>query len=112
MRNVEIHHLDGEELNTEPQNLAWMCRSCNVVIGRVMQRHGLGRRTRQYNPDSRGARTLAQWVTAVLALHGESQTMKVADAIALVHATPPEQRSRFAREIWRIRRDRGTDRRG
>ncbi|MGH9676566.1 MAG: hypothetical protein ACRD36_05640 [Candidatus Acidiferrum sp.] len=75
-----------------------------------MKRAGLGRRTRQYNPDSPGARTLAQWVTAVLALHGESNAMDTTDAVALVHATPPEQRSRFAREIWRIRREHGTGR--
>ena len=41
---------------------------------------------------------------------GEGGTMAVADAVAMIHATPPEQRSRFAKEIWAIRRRRGTDR--
>ena len=31
------------------------------------------------------------------------------DAVSMIHATPPEQRSRFAKEIWRKRRAHGTD---
>lgn len=109
-RNAIAHHIDGDEQNTTPENLVWACRGCNAVIAATMKRAGLGVRVRQYNPDSPGARTLGQWVQAVLALHGESSGMSTADAVALVHDTPPEQRSRFAREIWRIRRERGTDR--
>jgi hypothetical protein len=36
--------------------------------------------------------------------------MPVAEAVQLIRATPPEQRSQFAREIWAKRRQRGTDR--
>jgi hypothetical protein len=32
--------------------------------------------------------------------------MDVTDAVAMVRATPPERRSEFASQIWRIRRDR------
>ena len=35
--------------------------------------------------------------------------MEPAAAIAIIHATPPDVRSRFAKRIWRIRRERGTD---
>jgi hypothetical protein len=28
----------------------------------------------------------------------------------IIHETPPERRSEFAKEIWRRRRERGTDR--
>ena len=111
VRTVEVHHLDGEERNTDPANLVWACRRCNTLIAFVMKRAGIGRRTRQFNPDSEGAQTLAQWVTAVLALHGKSDAMSLQDAITLVRATPADQRSRFAQSIWRIRRERGTDRR-
>jgi hypothetical protein len=88
----------------------WACRSCNTTIGIALKRAGLGRRTRQFNPKAQGARTLAQWVTAVLSLKGESEAMDQASAIEVIHATPQERRSRFAQEIWRLRRERGTDR--
>src|SRR6516225_8298203 len=58
---VEVGHVDGEERNTHPHNLMWTCRSCNVRCGVTPKRAGLGRRTRQYNPEGEGAKTLAQW---------------------------------------------------
>lgn len=76
-----------------------------------MARAGLGRRTRQFNPRGAGAQSLGQWVTAVLAMRGQSDAMEPAAAVELIHATPPERRSEFARRIWKIRRERGTDRR-
>jgi hypothetical protein len=106
---VEVHHLDGREENTEPANLVWACRSCNTKTGFVLKRAGIGRRTRQLNPSAEGATTLAQWVTAVTSMKGESDAMEPAAAIAIIHATPPDVRSRFAKRIWRIRRERGTD---
>jgi hypothetical protein len=105
-----VHHVDGNEHNNAPSNLAWACRSCNTIVGVVMKRAGLGVRTRQRNPAREGARTLAQWVTAVLAMKGQSDAMEPAAAVEVIHATPPARRSEFAREIWRIRRERGTDR--
>ena len=108
--NVEVHHVDGHEMNAEPANLVWACRSCNVTIGITLRRAGLGRRTRQYNPAAQGARSLAQWVTAVLSMKGEG-AMDPSAAVELIHATPLELRSRFAQEIWRLRREHGTDRR-
>ena len=48
-------HLDGHEENGEPENLIWTCRACNTRLGVVFKRLGLGRRTRQYNPEARGA---------------------------------------------------------
>jgi len=109
-RNIEIHHVDGHEENTDPANLVWTCRSCNTLVGGVMKRLRLGRRTRQFNPRAQGARTLGQWVTAVLSMKGQSDAMDPAAAIDMIHATPPEQRSRFAQQIWSLRRERGTDR--
>jgi len=77
-----------------------------------MLRAGIGRRTVQFNPaDHEGASTLAQWVTAVTSLRGTGP-MELQGAIDLISATPPSRRSRFAKEIWRLRRAHGTDKTG
>ena len=73
-----------------------------------MKRAGLGTRTHQLNAGREGVRTLAQWVTAVLSMKGESDAMEPAAAVEVIHATPPTRRSAFAQEIWRIRRAHGT----
>jgi hypothetical protein len=108
--NVEVHHINGFEEDTDPINLAWACRSCNVRAGIAMKRAGLGRKIRQFNPQSQGAKSLGQWLTAVLSMKGESDAMDTAAAVDMIRATPPERRSEFARRIWGIRRSRGTDR--
>ena len=74
-----------------------------------MKRLGLGRRTVQFNPPAQGARNLAQWLMAVLSMKGESSQMSVPGAVAMIRATPPGKRSEFAGEIWRTRKERGTD---
>ena len=107
---MEVGHLDGFEENTSPQNLIWNCRSCNTRLGVVFKRKGIGRRTQQYNPAGDGAQSLGQWLTAVLSMKGESDAMTVPAAVEMIRATPPEDRSRFAEEIWRRRRQRGTGR--
>ena len=73
-----------------------------------MARADLGRRTWQYNP-SGGARSLGQWLTAVLSMKGESGAMPVDTAVEMIRATPQSRRSEFAREIWQRRREHGTD---
>ena len=55
--------------------------------------------------------SLAQWVTAVTSLHG-SGPMNVESAIELIRATPAATRSEFAKQIWRLRRQHGTDKTG
>jgi hypothetical protein len=102
--------VDGDESNTASKNLFWTCRSCNVRCANTLRRFGIGRKTRQYNPQPDGAKTLAQWLTAVQSMKGESDAMPVDATVAMIHATPAERRSRFAKEIWRVRRRRGTDR--
>jgi hypothetical protein len=48
-------------------------------------------------------------MNAVMSMKGDpGGNMAVADAVEVIRATPPEQRSRFANEIWAIRRRRGT----
>ena len=111
-RRVEVGHVDGREEHTEPENLIWTCRACNVRCAISLRRAGLGRLTRQYNPSDPGARSLAQWLTAVLSMRGESDAMPVAAAVEMIRATPPARRSEFAREIWALRRQHGTDKTG
>jgi hypothetical protein len=38
----------------------------------------------------------------------ESDQTPVDAAVEMIHATPAEDRSHFAREIWRLRREYGT----
>jgi hypothetical protein len=65
----------------------------------IFTRLRIGRRTRQYNP-SLGAKSLGQWLTAVMSMKGESDAMSVPVAVEMIRATPPTKRSEFAREIW------------
>jgi hypothetical protein len=71
-------------------------------------REGKGRRTVQYN--GRGAGVLAEYLTALAVLHGDSDAMPFAEARQLIHDTPKFRRSEFAREVWQRRREYGTDR--
>jgi hypothetical protein len=102
-----VGHLDGHEENTALENLIWNCRSCNTKLGVLFKRLGLGRCTRQFNPQAQGAGNLAQWLMAVLSMKGESGQMSVPEAVAMIRATLPEDRSAFAADIWRRRRARG-----
>lgn len=103
----DIDHVDGNESHGQRHNLAWACRTCNTRKGVAFRDRGRGVRTRQFNPAG-GARNLAQYVQAVMALRGEGD-MKLSDAIAMMHATPHTKRAEFAAEIWRRRRARGSD---
>lgn len=105
-KNIDVCHVDGHEKNNKPSNLMYGCRSCNVKAANTMRRAGLGTITRQYNP-SEGAQTLAQWVTAVLSMKGESDQMTPGQAVDIIRATPHSRRSTFARQIWQRRRRSG-----
>lgn len=49
-KDLQVDHLDGFEENGEPENLLWLCRSCNQLKSAVYKKAGMGRRTVQYNP--------------------------------------------------------------
>ncbi len=108
-RNVEIEHVNGHEEDNAPENKMWACRSCNTKKGYAMKRAGLGRRTVQFNPAAGGAKSLGQWLTAVMAAKGESDAMSVRDAVAMIRETPQSRRSRFAEEIWTKRQARASE---
>jgi hypothetical protein len=50
-------------------------------------------------------------MNAVMSMKGQGD-MSVEDAIAMVHATSPDQRSKLAKVIWSRRREHGTDKVG
>lgn len=102
---IEVGHVDGHEENCRPENLIWTCRSCNVRCANTLRSAGIGRLTRQYNPDG-GAQTVAQWVTAVMSMKGLSDAMPVREAVQMIRETPASRRSIFARHIWNNRRKR------
>jgi hypothetical protein len=104
--NVEVGHLDGHKENDNAQNLVWNCRSCNTRLGHIFKTLGIGRRTRQYNPETQGAQSYEQYALALTALQGGNLFMTVPAAVEIIHATRPEDRSYYARQIWRIRKER------
>ena len=99
-----VDHRDADESNDSPENLRWLCKSCNTQLGLAAAQAGQGRRTSQYNP---GAATLAQYTQAALQ-HTRGQHDAGGE---IIHETAKEKRREFAAEIWRRRRARGTDRR-
>lgn len=105
-KSIEVGHVNGREEDNSPENLFWTCRSCNVLSGNTMRNAGIGRKTRQYNPRGEGARSMAQWVTAVAAMKGESDDMSVEDAVDMIRHTSQEKRSQYAGEIWSRRKRR------
>ena len=104
--NVEVGHVNGREEHSNPENLMWTCRSCNVLAANAMRGAGLGRKTHQYNPGGKGATTLGEWMTAVMSMKGQSDAMSVRDAVSIIRATSPSKRSEFASEIWSRRHQR------
>jgi hypothetical protein len=107
---LQTHHLDGCESNNDAANLTRACRACNQRADRLLKAHGLGVKTRQFNPRVKGAHNLGAWLAAVMTVTGQAPQMDLQTAIDMIHATPAEDRSAFGSEIWRRRRARGTDR--
>jgi hypothetical protein len=48
-KDLGVDHIDGFEEHGEPENLIWLCRSCNQLKSSVYVKAGLGRRTAQFN---------------------------------------------------------------
>lgn len=92
---LDVMHLDGNESNGEPQNLAHGCRSCNGKLAAAFKRIGAGVPTNQYNPSKGGVPTFQQYVWAVTqhsrGAHDEGGVV--------IHATPKSKRIEYARRI-------------
>lgn len=106
-RTVEVAHIDGDETNTTPENLAWSCRSCNQKVAANMKRAGVGRRTKQFNPKQRkrGITDYREFQQALAITRGD-EVGDVQRAVELIRATPMSRRSEFQKDIWAIRKER------
>jgi hypothetical protein len=94
---VEVGHLDGHEENSEPENLAYTCRSCNVKCGNTLRSYGAGRLTHQFNPA--GARSIGQYKNAVNAMLGRDRGMSIRGAVETLQGTPHRKRAEYARKM-------------
>ena len=107
----DVHHIDGNESNCDKRNLARCCRPCNTKIANAMRKAGIGIKTRQYNPKRRktgggtGANSLGQYLSAVQIVRGD-QPGNVASAVKTLQATSSSERSQYAAQIWKIRKER------
>ncbi len=103
-RTVEVHHISGDESEGEPENLMWSCRRCNTKIAALMQKAGIGKLTRQYNP-SRGSTKsqMAAYGAAIKVMRGEFLG-DVGRAVQTIHDTPPSVRSAYTARTWPTRR--------
>jgi hypothetical protein len=103
-RNVEVHHVNGDEDDGDDRNLMWACRKCNTKIGVLMKNAGVGRRTVQYNPSKgRGGSQLAKYGAAIKVMRGEFPG-DVSAAVATIYSTPPSVRSAYTARTWKVRK--------
>jgi hypothetical protein len=104
-RNVDIHHIEGDETDGSKDNLMWACRKCNVSIANLMRKNRIGKRTRQYNPAGRGSRKamMDEYAAAIKVMRGQFDG-DVGRAVATIRATPPDIRSAYTRRTWSTRR--------
>jgi hypothetical protein len=104
---VEVGHIDGDETNTTPENLAWTCRPCNQRVASNMKKAGVGRRTNQYNPKRkrRGISDYREFQQALAITRGD-EIGYVQAAVEKIRATPMSRRSEFQKDIWAIRKER------
>src|SRR5208283_2202508 len=103
-----VAHIDGNEANSQPQNLDWTCSSCNARMANTLRKAGLGRKTRQYNPRRKPAAdapSFKQYGWAVSVMRGQTAG-DVKAATDIVYATPPDKRSEYGHRFWRTRKQR------
>ncbi len=103
-------HIDGVPDHTTRSNLQWLCKSCNTAKGAAFAKAGRGRLTNQYNPASGEVPTLKQYSWAV----ANHQDGAHDEGGAIIHATPPDVRSEYARAMAgkskRTKRERADER--
>jgi len=95
-QNLTVDHKDGHPDHTTRSNLRWLCKSCNTARGIWMRDHGRGRLTHQYNPAKGEPPTYEQYAWAV---SQQQHSGEHGEAGAIIHATPKELRSEYARRI-------------
>lgn len=92
-KNVDVDHITGNEADGEPEDLIYLCRSCNVSKGVVQARNRIGVRTMQFNPRKIPSFTEFQNSAAILVGVRKGDAAK---ATATIRATPPGKRAEYA----------------
>jgi hypothetical protein len=95
-RNIDVDHITGNEADNEPDNLMYLCRSCNTTKGIIQAKNRIGVRTRQYNPEK--AVTWSEFKNAMMVLLGIVPG-DVGKATETIRATTPGQREKFTDKI-------------
>ncbi len=95
-KNIDIDHISGNEADADPENLFYLCRSCNTRKGVQQARNRIGVRTRQYNPRRRPS--LKAYRNAALVLIGV-EPGDVGEATEIVRSTPPADRPAYAEQM-------------
>ena len=99
---LQVMHLSGDESDGDKKNLAYGCRSCNMILSAAWKDLGSPVRTRQYNPSGNAIPTYRQYAWAV-----SNHERGAHDAGgAVIHATPRSKRIEYARRIAESRRAR------
>lgn len=104
-RNLVADHRNGYEEDDRPENLRWLCKSCNTRLGAQFAKKGKGRRTNQYNPEAKPP-SYAQYFKAMDVLKGRAFDMEEAAALDILHRTPKQLRAQYNRQAWDTRKSR------
>ncbi len=103
-RNVEIHHVNGDESESADWNLMWACKSCNQLVGLRLRNSGIGRVVvnagRRRSSD---ARQMSLYGNAVKVMRGEFDG-DVSAAVSDILSTPADVRSAYTKATWSVRR--------
>lgn len=106
-KNVDVHHLDGNEDHGAPENLIYACRVCNASIGAAYAKKGIGKRTRQFNGKKAGGRRVPSFGEYMAAVAAHRRGAWDAGG-KVIHQTPVHVRQEYAQRVWDLRRERGT----
>jgi hypothetical protein len=111
-RNVDAHHITGDESDGGRPGLMWACRSCNTSIAIRMREAGLGKPTNQFNPlrqksfgYRRGTRRemLREYGNAIKVMRGDFEG-DIGAAMDTIRSTPAELRAAYTSRTWPVRR--------
>jgi uncharacterized protein YlaI len=94
--NIDIDHISGNEADGDPDNLMYLCRSCNTRKGVMQARNRVGIRTRQFNPAQ--VPTFSVFKSHIRVLLG-LEPGNVPVSTAAIRATPAGVRSRYTDKI-------------
>jgi hypothetical protein len=106
-KNIDLHHITGNEADAEPENFMWACRKCNTKVSILMDRAGVGVKTHQFNAArGRGLSrrdALREYGNAIKVMRGDFEG-DVSAAVATIRATPPDLRRAYTSRTWPARR--------